>query len=270
MIDIDDDSALPDALRNATYRVGGIYDEPAWYDVDYAGYRGEEAFYRLVLDKALKPGGVCVELGVGTGRLALRFVDDGFPLHGVEPSPKMRALLEEKRGARALVVEDATARSFVGPDARIDVVTFPFNGLLHVRTREEMLASFVHVRDKLDDDGRFALDITGPYWDAMIYGPTAWGRSDERTHPETGRKVLTADRARYDPATRQMHIDIRYLLEGEREGVEIALLQTMWTWQQVLAALEETGFAVELLFGDVDMAPFDEGSSRMLVSARKR
>ena len=97
-----------------------------------------------------------------------------------------------------------------------------------------------------------------------------WGRADERTHHLTGKRVLTCDRSSYEPSTREMRIDIRYLLEGERQGTEIALFQVMWTWQQVLGALEESGLAIDLLYGDVDMAPFDEGSPRLLVSARKR
>lgn len=267
-LDHDDDSAVGDDLRRATFTKCGIYDAPEWYDVDYAGYRGEEAFYRLVLQRHVKPNGVVVELGVGTGRLALKFAAEGFRIHGVEPAAPMREMLRAKN--KDIVVVDGLARDFAKPAGRVDVVMFPFNGLLHVKTRDEMLASFRHVRDVLDDDGRFAIDCTGPYWDAILYGPMPWGRADERTHHQNGRRVLTCDRSSYDPATREMRIDIRYLLEGETVGVEIALFQVMWTWQQVLGTLEESGFAIELLYGDVDMAPFDEGSPRLLVSARKR
>lgn len=264
----DDDHAVGEDLRRASFTKCGIYDAPEWYDVDYAGYRGEEAFYRLVLQRHAKASGVVVELGVGTGRLALTFAAEGFHMYGVEPAPSMRALLQQK--SSALTVVDGLARDFAKPDGRVDVVMFPFNGLLHVKTRDEMLASFRHVRHVLDDDGRFALDCTGPYWDAMLYGPMPWGRADERTHHQNGKRVHTCDRSSYDPATREMRIDIRYLLDGESTGVEIALFQVMWTWQQVLGALAESGFAIELLYGDVDMAPFDEGSPRLLVSARKR
>jgi SAM-dependent methyltransferase len=271
---LEDDAALPDELRSARYVHSDIYDAPVWYDVDYAGYRGEESFYRLVLQTHLREGGSVVELGAGTGRLALRFAGDGFFVHAVEPAAPMRAVLVAKRARAALEarlsVEDATAASFLGPAARIDAVLFPFNGLLHVRTREELLESFAHVRERLAPEGRFALDCTGPYWDAILYGPMPWGRSDERVHPEHGKTVFTCDRSSYDPATRQMRIDIRYLVEGEGEGAEIALHQTMWTWQQVLGALDESGFTRELVFGDVDMSPFDEGSSRLLVCCKKR
>lgn len=270
---LDDESALPEALQGRRWRSVGIYEAPEWYDVDYAGYRGEEAFYRLILERCAR-GHLVVELGAGTGRLALRFADAGFRVHGVEPAAPMRALLLKKADAAGaldrgtLTVEDATAATFSPPEAPA-VVMFPFNGLLHLHSRDEMLASFGHVRELLRPDGRFALDCTGPYWDAMLFGPTSWGRADERVHPSTGAKVLTCDRSCYDPATRQMRIDIRYLQDGADEGVQIELLQTMWTWQQVLGALADSGFAVEQQFGDVDLAPFDEGSPRLLVCATR-
>lgn len=225
-----------------------------------------------MLQRHAKPAGIIVELGAGTGRLALKFAADGHRVHGVEPAAPMRAILASKlaRAGLAMSIEDAVAANFVPPVGRVDVVMFPFNGLLHVRTREEMLLSFRHVHEVLDGEGCFALDCTGPYWDAILYGPMPWGRADERVHHENGRKVLTCDRSSYDPGTRQMRIDIRYLLEGSEQGTEIALHQTMWTWQQVLGALDESGFVVDTLYGDVDMAPFDDGSPRLLVSARKR
>src|SRR4051794_17306703 len=100
----DDDSALPDGLRNARFTHGDIYEEPGWYDAEYAGYCGEAVFYRLVLQQRVRPGGVVVELGAGTGRLALRFAQEGFRVHGVEPSKPMRALLEKKR-AEAVILQ---------------------------------------------------------------------------------------------------------------------------------------------------------------------
>lgn len=267
----DDESALPDALQGRRWRPVGIYQAPEWYDVDYAGYRGEEGFYRLVLERCARAGQLVVELGAGTGRLALRYAAAGFRVHAVEPAAAMRALLLDKAAAAGLAgselfsVEDATAATFAPPE-RPAVVIFPFNGLLHLGSRDELLGSFAHVREVLRPQGCFALDCTGPYWDAMLYGPTTWGRADERVHPTSGAKVLTCDRSAYHPATRQMRIDIRYILEGDDEGVQIELNQTMWTWQQVLGALGAAGFSIEQQLGDVDLSPFDEGSPRLLVS----
>lgn len=271
----DDDEALSDTLRHTRYARTDIYSAPAWYDVDYAAYRGEEAFYRLVLRGHVRPGGAAVELGVGTGRLALPFARDGYHMHGVEPEPAMRQVFEEKRRRAGpltgkLEIEDGRASAFRGPVERVDVVMFPFNGVLHVKTWSELRASFDRVYAILAPEGRFALDCTGPYWSVMLYGAVGWGRCDERVHPTSGRRVLTCDRNIYDAHAREVRIDIRYVVEGDSEGVEVELHQTMWTWQQILAALEQSGFVPDMLFGDVDLAPFDEGSPRLLVSCRKR
>ena len=90
---LDDDSALPDALRTTPFVRGDIYDAPDWYDVDYAGYRAEEQFYRLVKARALPESGTIVELGAGTGRLTFALVDSATRIHAVEPARAMRESL---------------------------------------------------------------------------------------------------------------------------------------------------------------------------------
>jgi hypothetical protein len=273
----DDDATLPEPLRarRRPFRQTTIYEAPDWYDVDYAGYRGELAFYRRLLRRHAPPGGgVAVELGAGTGRLAVPFALDGHAIHAVEPAVGMRAQLSRYAAQAnvALTIEDASAATFEGPDgAQPSFVYFPFNGLLHLTGRDELRASFAHVRARLAADGRFAFDVTSPYWESMLRGAVPWGRVDERVHSRSGRRFLTCDRARYDGPTRTMHIDIRYAyVEGDDEGVQTALTQRMWTFTELRSALEECGFLIDELAGDVDGAAFDDGSPRLLVCAARR
>lgn len=276
---LDDESALPSALCSSRRRFvrAGIYDAPDWYDVDYAGYRGELAFYRRLLQQHAPAGtgaSVAVELGAGTGRLAVPLALEGHAIHAVEPAARMREQLARnaERAGATLSVEAADAATFVGRrDRAASFIYFPFNGLLHVGTRHALRASFAHVHARLDDDGRFAFDITSPYWESMQRGAVGWGRVDERVHSRSGRRFLTCDRSRYDAPTRTMHIDIRYAyVDGDDDGVETALSQRMWTAPEVLSVLEECGFVVDDIRGDVDGARFDDGSPRLLVSAARR
>lgn len=270
----DDESALPAPLSSARRRFvrSGIYDAPDWYDVDYAGYRGELAFYRRLLRHHATAGSsVVVELGAGTGRLAIPFALDGHAIHAVEPAAAMRATMEHnaRRAGAVLTLEDADAATFAGrADQPADFIYFPFNGLLHIGTRAQLRRALHHVRGRLAANGRFAFDITNPYWESMLRGAVPWGRVDERVHPRSGRRFLTCDRARYDASTRTMHIDIRYAyVDGDDDGVETALTQYMWTAPELLATLEDTGFVVDEICGDVDGARFDDGSPRLLVCA---
>lgn len=261
-------------MARARFRRAALYDDPSSYDLDYAGYSAELPFYRMLAREHVKDG-VYVELGAGTGRLALPLAREGFRVHAVEPSTAMRRRLREKlrregQGVRERVtVGDERADDFRLPrDARARLIALPFNAVLHVETREALLRSFAHARALVDDDGCFALDMTGPSWMVMSVGGLGWGRCDERTDPTTGARVLTCDETRYDRERRVLVSTFRFLEEGRRSGVELTLEQRMWTWQEVLHALEESGFVVERAFGDVDFAPFCEKSPRLLVAAR--
>ena len=78
---------------------------------------GEDAMRALVslLAAALSGRGAVLEIGVGTGRIALPLGDAGVPVTGVDLSARMLAKLVEKRGGKApipLAVADATALPF--------------------------------------------------------------------------------------------------------------------------------------------------------------
>lgn len=264
-----------EVMARARFRRAKLYDDPTSYDLDYAGYSAELPFYRMLVRDYVKEGGAYVELGAGTGRLALPLARDGVRVHAVEPSKAMRKRLREKvrregEGVRErFTLDDGTAGDFDVPaGVRASVIALPFNAVLHLDTRDELLRAFACVRRRIDDEGCFALDLTGPSWMVMSVGGLPWGRYDERTDPTSGARVLTCDETRYDAARRVLTSTFRFLEEGRRHGVELTLEQRMWTWQEVLHALAECGFVVERAFGDVDFAPFSEKSPRLLVAAR--
>ncbi len=290
MIDDDDDDdgsrGLDDGSRGldvegvfggATFREAGLYDAPDWYDVDYAGYKAEEPFYKLLATRFVPREGAFVELGAGTGRLLLAIAQEGTRCHGVEPSAAMLRRLDEKIANNAVLpggwvtTEHAHGQDFEGPDDAVPyVIAFPFNGLLHVHAHDAFDEILANVRQQLHDDGVFALDITTPAWEEMGLGGRAWGRIDERVHPTTGENVITCDRCVYDEATRVMHTTYRFLVEGESEGVALSIGQFMWTYQEVIWRVEQAGFAIDMVFGDVDFAPLVEKSPRLLLAARRR
>lgn len=269
----DGEDLLPASLQLGARRLveADIYDAGDWYDVDYAGYLGELMFYRRVCDAVLPAGGVVVELGAGTGRLTLPLAAGGRRLHAVEPAASMRARLLHKmsrQGVSTVDVEDALGHTFVGPSTPADLVIFPFNGILHVRGRAALDETLRHIRARLAPGGRFAVDLTGPYWESIRRGRIPWGRVDERVHPTTGVPFLTCDRSAYHGPSRLMRIDIRYAPGDSDDLIQTALFQYMWTTTEVLAAVVDAGFVVEEAFGDVDLGPYHEGAPRLLLVAR--
>lgn len=263
-------------LLSAPMKQGSLYDFADTYDVDYAGYRAELAFYRRVIARACQTDLAYVEIGAGTGRLLIPYACSGVRCHGVEPARSMRDRLVEKVAKETLPlgrvsVEDARAHDFVGPtDARVGVVAFPFNGMQHLFGHEMLDAFLARAREILVDDGCVAFDVTGPAWEEMSAGVREWGRLDERVHHVTGKRIYTIDRSVFDDERRIMRTSFRYLSDDATSGVEAFIEQFMWTAQELLHAVTQAGFVIEMAFGDVDFAPLDERSPRLLVAARKQ
>ncbi len=260
-------------LLNLKYRSHPLYDRPDYYDLDYQGYLAEADFYHSLLRRGLDVNQVYVELGAGSGRLLKTPLDNGIRCHAVDPSAPMLEKLKTKTTARvdfnkSLSLEIAKADNFKGPKGEtIGVVSFPFNGLLHIYTYEELLRSFRHIANQLHPEGRFALDIMAPAWEVMGARYLDWGRLDERISPTSGETIYTYDCCHFDQETHLMHSKLRFAERYASLGVELFYVQRMWTFQEILGALDKTGFIVEEIYGDVDFSSFEEDSPRLLLVA---
>jgi len=261
-------------LLNFNYTSHALYDRPDLYDLDYQGYVAEAAFYHQLIERGLTPGQVYVELGAGSGRLLEAPLEQGVKCYAVEPNFNMLQALKDKlrplEHKRDLSCEQASAHDFAGPmDLEVGLVSFPFNGLLHLFTREELFSSFLHIHRRLAPQGRFALDIMAPAWEVMEAQALDWGRLDERRTADGGVLVYTYDRCYFEEKNHLIHSKLRFIKANATQGVELYYVQRMWTFQEVLAALVSTGFYIEEIYGDVDFSSFDEDSPRLLVVAAK-
>src|SRR5919206_2779599 len=88
--------------------IPAVHDEDGYFDEPVAARYDESAaemFDPAVVDPVvdllveLARGGAALELGVGTGRIALPLARRGVPVHGIELSPAMVARLRAKPGA---------------------------------------------------------------------------------------------------------------------------------------------------------------------------
>ncbi|MEU1804056.1 class I SAM-dependent methyltransferase [Streptomyces sp. NPDC019937] len=109
----------------------------------------------------LAAGGRALELGVGTGRIALPLAARGVPVHGIELSRAMAARLREKPGGDAIGVtigDFATARV----DGTFSVAYLVFNTIMNLTTQEAQVACFRNVAAHLEPGGRFVIEVMIP------------------------------------------------------------------------------------------------------------
>jgi SAM-dependent methyltransferase len=106
---------------------------------------------------ALAGSGPVLELGVGTGRLAVPLAARGLEVWGIDSSPEMLTVLATKPGAEAVHVEcrDMAAQLPAGP---FSLVFIAFNTFFNLLTDHDQRACFGNVRDVLTPNGVFAVE----------------------------------------------------------------------------------------------------------------
>jgi SAM-dependent methyltransferase len=123
------------------------------YDEWHTGLMDDDGAVAALFD--LAEGGPVLELGVGTGRLAVPLAERGLDVVGVDISPEMLAKLHEKTSAVTTVEADMTtvrlAREFA-------LAYVGFNSVFVLDTQEQQVALFRNAAAHLRPGGRFALE----------------------------------------------------------------------------------------------------------------
>ena len=152
----------------------GYFDEriAARYDESSA-----EMFDPAVVEPAvdllagLAGSGLALELGVGTGRIALPLAQRGVQVHGIELSRAMAARLRAKPGGEQIGVtigDFATTRV----DGSFSVAYVVFNTILNLTTQAAQVACFRNVAAHLEPGGCFAVEVEVPGLQRLPPGET--------------------------------------------------------------------------------------------------
>src|SRR4051812_31724015 len=126
----------------------------------------------------LAGGGGALELGVGTGRVAVPLAERGVPLTGIELSLPMVNQLRTK-------ADEATIPVVVGDMATTEVpgeftlVYLVFNTISNLLTQEEQVACFRNAARHLGPGGRFVVELWVPELRRLPPGSTATVWHDE-------------------------------------------------------------------------------------------
>jgi len=152
----------------------GYFDEPvaARYDEGVA-----DMFDPAVVDPAvdllvqLAGGGRTLELGIGTGRIALPLAHRGVPVHGIEMSKAMVARLRMKPGAEEIGV---TIGDFATTtvDGQFAVAYLLFNTIGNLTTQAAQVACFRNVAEHLEPGGCFVVEVVVPELQRLPPGET--------------------------------------------------------------------------------------------------
>jgi SAM-dependent methyltransferase len=120
----------------------------------------------------LAGGGRALELGIGTGRIALPLARRGVPVHGIDMSRAMVARLRAKPGGDAIGVtigDFATTRA----EGTFSVAYLVFNTIMNLTTQNAQVACFRNVAAHLEPGGCFVIEVMTPDLRRLPPGQTA-------------------------------------------------------------------------------------------------
>jgi SAM-dependent methyltransferase len=105
--------------------------------------------------------GTALELGIGTGRIALPLAQRGVRVHGIDLSDAMVAKLRSKAGADqiSVTIGDFATTTVEG---RFSVAYLVFNTIMNLTTQDEQVGCFRNVAAHLQPGGCFVIEVMVP------------------------------------------------------------------------------------------------------------
>jgi SAM-dependent methyltransferase len=201
--------------RAETYgeRIAGIYDD--WYG-EY-----DEATVEALCE--LAQGGRALELGIGTGRVALPLQQRGVEVHGIDASEAMLARLRAKPGGERIpvTVGDFAGVAVEGEFSLVYVLVNTFFGLL---TQDEQVRCFENVARHLRDGGTFLIE-------AFVPDLTRFDGGQAVRAIRVGNDEVRFEVSQLDPASQQVTSQQVALTE---EGVRLYPVKMRFAWPSEL------------------------------------
>jgi SAM-dependent methyltransferase len=120
---------------------------------------------------ALAGDGAALELGIGTGRVALPLAARGVRVHGIDLSEAMVAQLRAKPGSDEIVV---TIGDFATTtvDGSFTLVYLVFNTIMNVTSQDDQVACFENAASHLEPGGSFVVEVMVPALRQLPAGQT--------------------------------------------------------------------------------------------------
>jgi SAM-dependent methyltransferase len=235
-----------DNYSESTYgeRIAGIYDE--WYQAyDPAAIR--------VLSE-LAHDGSALELGIGTGRIALPLQAAGVNIHGIDVSPAMISRLRAKPGGENIPV---TLGNFADLPVQgtFNLIYVLFNTFFALLTQENQLRCFKNVAKHLSSQGVFLIEAFMP--DLARFTDRQTIRAISIDSDE-----LRIDASQLDPAAQTItsqHVE----LTGA--GVRLFPVKLRYVWPSELDLMARlAGLSLQQRWEDWERAPFSADSGKQI------
>lgn len=236
----------------------------AFYDLDFEDFTDDVAFYQRLVEIH---GTRVLELGAGTGRVAVPLAEAGAKVTGVDVSAGMLDL------ARARAAEAGVDLTLVDADirtlrlrGRFDLVIAPLGTLQHMETPDDLVAALKTMARHLASGGVAVVDVESPVPDDFDPSPQPliqhWSKPwrDGRVT-----KIVSVD-AIPSEGTKDVtwHYDVTDA-QGRLTRITSEFALRTFTAPEIALAARLAGLRVAARFAGYEFDPYHDGAERLVV-----
>ena len=221
----------------------------ARYDRMHPDGRATQAVANVLA--GLAAGGRALELGIGTGRVALPLAGRGVEVHGIDASHAMVEKLRAKPGGAGIPVTIGDFAAFQ-LDGKFSLIFVVFNAFFGLVTQEAQVHCFRNAAAHLHPGGVFLIE-------AFVPDPGRFTRAQSLNVNRIDADQVELDVARHDPLTQR--VQSQHLIFTE-SGTRLYPVQLRYAWPSELDLMARlAGLRLRERWSDWAGAPFTAASS---------
>ncbi|MEX0787355.1 MAG: class I SAM-dependent methyltransferase [Anaerolineales bacterium] len=217
----------------------------------------DRAFYLELISEYGQP---VLDVGCGTGRLLLDYLQAGIDIDGVDVSPEMIALCRAKAAGLGLspTIHQGTMEGLALP-RKYRMILVPSSSFQLLTDPADARTAIHKLYEHLQPGGALVMPFM-ILWKPGDPVETDWAPTGEKVRAEDGAVVRRWSRARYEPEARLEHTEDRY--EVQREGSTVAREDHMrspatrwYTQEEGLLLYREAGFREVKAYREFHLEP---------------
>ena len=250
------------------------------YDLVHPGLADESDFYE---HEALHCGGAVLELGCGTGRIAIPIAQQGVRVVGLDISSSMLDVCGQKWDEASAKVENTLNlvqgdMSDFSLEDTFSLVMMPYRSFMHLLDFKAQLSCLNCVAAHLEPDGRFIMNTWVPSA-AYIY---AFGSGQEELEvnlietyslDEAGMTLEHYHSVEYEEFEQRMveeHLFVSKNAQGEEmERESLPLVRNWFTVREMNNLIAASALEIDCVWGSFDRTPLKAGDTEAIWVLRK-
>lgn len=210
-----------------------------------------------------------LDLACGTGRMTRALAAKGYDMIGVDGSAEMLSeACNRPHDGILYLLQDMRSFELYGT---VGAVTCCLDSVNYLLTEKDLCACFSLVHNYLDPNGLFFFDVNTPYKFKTVYGQNAYILEETLSQADEPSRVYCGWQNNFDEKTGLCDFDLSLFEElpnGDYRRSEEQQQERCYSREQLLEALEKTGFEPLGIFSDFDFSDPTDTDERWYFCAR--